>query len=311
MSSTNEMADKEETNLADLLAKLSEQQQTIENLQRTVAGGPADMNQAVKPSWSLGLSEDEEDDVEKMINGGGKEQHDEVDNEIAILLEDIEKGPDYGAEVLPQIAESFRKTVERPLTKESKEKLKLALKIPSNLKQFVPPKTNSEIWKILPSNARVVDIKSQQTQRALGEALSALSMIASTVVAHKTVIPKEATSSIVKLALDAGNILGDQIQSLNSSRRQEVKKHLNPEYAGICTSEGGETSQFEASGVGSSIVRQVMKNLDLPVEVLEIIKRSHQNQTELGDNMSRRYQNGLRFVNQRIGRCGKLILVII
>lgn len=54
-----------------------------------------------------------------------------------------------------------------------------------------------------------------------------------------------------------------------------------------------------------------MKNLDLPVEVLEIIKRSHQNQTELGDNMSRRYQNGLRFVNQRIGRCGKLILVII
>lgn len=231
------MADKEETNLADLLAKLSEQQQAIENLQRTVAGGPADMNQAVKPSWSLGLSEDEEDDVEKMINGGGKEQHDEVDNEIAILLEDIEKGPDYGAEVLPQIAESFRKTVERPLTKESKEKLKLALKIPSNLKQFVLPKTNSEIWKILPSNARVVDIKSQQTQRALGEALSALSMIASTVVAHKTVIPKEATSSIVKLALDAGNILGDQIQSLNSSRRQEVKKHLNPEYAGICTSE--------------------------------------------------------------------------
>lgn len=162
---------------------------------------------------------------------------DREDPEIEGLLQDIEKETDFDEDLLPQVAEGFGKTVLRPLTKESKEKLKISLKIPNNCKQFVPPKINSEIWRILPSNARLSDVKNQQLQHTLSASLAALSKIANIVVSQKREIPKETTNSIVKLAMDAGNIIGDQIQVINSNRRQDVKKHLNPEYMGICNAQ--------------------------------------------------------------------------
>jgi hypothetical protein len=157
--------------------------------------------------------------------------------EVDELLKDIEKGADLGPEVESKVAESFIKTVLRPLSKESRSKLQEIIKTPSNCKVFVPPKINNEIWKLIPSHARLLDVKQQQTQQAIATGLTALTKIADLVISRKAEIPKDIVNTIVKMAVDTGNILGDQNQQLNTARRLDLKKYLNPEYAGICSSQ--------------------------------------------------------------------------
>lgn len=167
-------------------------------------------------------------------------------------MEDIEKGAELGPEVSSNIAESFVKTVKRPLSKESNLKLRNNIKTPSNCKEFVPAKVNNEIWKIIPSQARLRDIQQQQTQQALGTGLSALTMISNTILSRKTELPKDLVASVIKLAMDAANVMGDQTQQLNSIRRLDMKKHLNPEYTGICTAQVNWLQQL--------YMRKLMKN---------------------------------------------------
>lgn len=140
-----------------------------------------------------------------------------------------------GPEISTKVADSYLKTVQRPLSKESSAKLKANVKIPSNCKNFAPPKINPEIWKIIPSQARLQDIKQQQVQQTLATGLSALAMICNEVISNKQTIPDKIVSSVIKVAMDAANVLGDQTQQLSVTRRLELKRHLNPEYGGICT----------------------------------------------------------------------------
>lgn len=150
--------------------------------------------------------------------------------QIEELLADIEKGADLGPEISQNVAESFLKTISRQLSKESKAKLRETLKTPLNCKQFSPPKISNEIWKIIPSQARLQDVKQQQSQQALSVGLSALSIITSQVLIRKSQIPNEVVSSIVKLAIDAANVLGDQSQQVNSNRKMDLKRYLNPDF---------------------------------------------------------------------------------
>ncbi len=153
------------------------------------------------------------------------------------LLIDVEKNCDFGPEITASVASSFLKTVNRPLSKESKSKLCEGIKIPTNCKEFASPKVNPEIWKMLPSNAKLSDVKHQQNQQALATGLSAFSIIADLIISKKSEMPKEIVSTVVKLSIDAANILGDQLQQQNFKRKMEIKKYLNSDYAGICSTQ--------------------------------------------------------------------------
>ncbi|OXA40087.1 hypothetical protein Fcan01_25114 [Folsomia candida] len=83
--------------------------------------------------------------------------------------------------------------------------------------------------------AKILDIKQQQIQQSLTLGLSSLALITNTIVNSKESIPKEVLSSVVKQAMDGANILGDHFQAISSRRRFEMKRHLNPEYGGICS----------------------------------------------------------------------------
>jgi hypothetical protein len=37
--------------------------------------------------------------------------------------------------------------------------------------------------------------------------------------------------------MDGANIMGDQFQGITMNRRMEIKKYLNPDYAGICSAQ--------------------------------------------------------------------------
>jgi len=150
-------------------------------------------------------------------------------------LEDVEKGIELGPEISKNVADSLMKTINRPLSKESSAKLRSNIKTPSNCQEFVPPKINNEIWRMIPSNAKLQDVKQQQIQQTLGVNLSAMAIITSAILEKKSEMPKEVVTLIVKTAMDAANLLGDQMQQINASRRLDLRRYLNPEYAGICT----------------------------------------------------------------------------
>ncbi|OXA47011.1 hypothetical protein Fcan01_18333 [Folsomia candida] len=164
---------------------------------------------------SLGLSDDENDtdaEANKILGNG-----DELNDELTDLLKDIENTTDVGPNLLPNVSSGFAKTAARPLTKESKATLSAKIKVPEN------------------SQAKILDIKQQQIQQSLTLGLSSLALITNTIVNSKESIPKEVLSSVVKQAMDGANILGDQFQAMSSRRRFEMKRHLNPEYGGICS----------------------------------------------------------------------------
>lgn len=159
---------------------------------------------------------------------------DEKDEQLDDLLKDISDKVEYGPPLIANVSSSFTKTVTRPLSKETKSALAERMKIPENCKEFSAPKVNSEIWRLLPSHAKISDVKHQQTQQMLGIGLSAFANMANTLAANKNNIPKELMTTLLKQAIDGANALGDQFQSISTRRRHEMKKFLNPEYSGIC-----------------------------------------------------------------------------
>ncbi|OXA56451.1 Facilitated trehalose transporter Tret1-2 [Folsomia candida] len=171
-----------------------------------------------KSTWSLGLSDEEDDSNQDEINaliGKNPSTDDELQlQEVNELLNDIEKQSDLGPSIMENVAQSFAKTINRPLSKETKAKLREAIKIPENCKDFSAPKINNEIWRIIPSHARLSDVKSQQNQQALGCGMSALALISNMALQHKKDLPKELLAAIIKTSLDASNIMGDQFQQI-------------------------------------------------------------------------------------------------
>jgi len=115
--------------------------------------------------------------------------------------------------------------------------LKKRIKIPGNITDFVAPKINLEFRKILPSHARLNDLQSQQIQQSLGMELSEFANMANAVLSAGDNISKEIRTNLLKYATDGAHLLGDQFQTLSVRRRMEIKKFLNPEYSGICTTE--------------------------------------------------------------------------
>lgn len=158
-------------------------------------------------------------------------------DELDELLQDLEKKVEFGPALLANVSVGFSKTVARPLTKESKSSLKEKIRVPENCKELIVPKVNTEIWKLLPSQAKVLDLKQQQIQEVLSSGLSTLASISNSIALHKAEIPKEVVSSVIKQAIDGANLLGDEFQSISGRRRYEMKKYLNPEYARICTAQ--------------------------------------------------------------------------
>ncbi|XP_035707238.1 uncharacterized protein LOC118435361 [Folsomia candida] len=234
-----------------------------------------------RASWDLNLSDESDNEVENtanvnseanafanLFNGSGEKGIDNVaplDSEIQDLLRDVEKSIEFGPEIMAEVAEGFNKTMCRPLSKETSDNLKNNFKIPINCKPFVIPKMNQEIWSHLPGPARFIDLNMQQNQFSLGIGLNALAQIANEVAKNASNIPKEVKISILKLAIDGGNILGDQIQSISKKRRLEVKKHINSEYHGICNSQipvseflfGSDLNEtLKASKTASNVIRK-------------------------------------------------------
>lgn len=156
--------------------------------------------------------------------------------EIQDALVDIEQPLNYGDNLEKSLAEGFIKTVSRPLSKESKEKLKNNIIIPSNCKVISPPKMNPEVWMALPSKSRLSDLQAQQVQQSLSLGIVSFATI-SNEIAKLSVLPVELRAKLVKQAMNAANLLGSQFQDLNQSRRIKLKPHLPPDCTSLCNSQ--------------------------------------------------------------------------
>jgi len=121
---------------------------------------------------------------------------------LEALLQDIEKTVEFGPALLDNVSNGFAKTASRPLTKESKASIKNRICVPENLKDVVVPKVNVEIWKLLPSQAKILDLKHQQTQEVMSLSLSSFAVIANTMATNKKEIPANVVSLVIKQAID-------------------------------------------------------------------------------------------------------------
>jgi len=150
-------------------------------------------------------------------------------------LKDVEENVEYGSDLLQPIADGFIKTVSRPLTKETATTLRNQFKIPSNCRGFVVPKMNTELWNNLPTRAKVADLRVQQMQQSLSIGLITIANMANEVAKHAKLVPPELKKTLLRLAIDGANILGDQLQLCSARRRNEIKRLINPEYGSICS----------------------------------------------------------------------------
>ncbi|OXA40055.1 hypothetical protein Fcan01_25141 [Folsomia candida] len=216
----------------EALEALKEVLSILKKLAETVGG---DNNQPIKKAdWSLGLSDDENDqidedsDANKIINDGDNEESEDPNGELDELLKDVEKSIEFGPALLPNVM-------------------------------------NAEIWRQLPSQAKVLDIKQQQIQEVISLGLSSLASIANTVAMNKGQM--DIVDSVVKQSLDGANLLGDLFQSISGRRRYDLKKFLNPEYSGICSAQlpGSEwlfgadlAENLKSSKATSSLMRNTM-----------------------------------------------------
>jgi hypothetical protein len=62
-----------------------------------------------------------------------------------------------------------------------------------------------------------------------------LSLIATETAQSASKLPKEFVQKILSLCKDGTNVASSAIQGMNVRRKLDVKPHLNPEYAGICS----------------------------------------------------------------------------
>lgn len=158
----------------------------------------------------------------------------------------------------------------RPLSKENKERLKQELKIPENCSTFRVPKMNTEIWNRLPQRARMIDIKYQQLQQTLSLGMTVLVKMSDEISKKANLIPKDTLTKVLKIGLDGANLMGNQIQDLNTKRKSEVKQYLNSDFADICNAKIPVSEYLFGPNLAESLktskaTSTVMKN-SLPVK---------------------------------------------
>jgi len=126
---------------------------------------------------------------------------------------------------------------------------------------------NVEIWKNLPSHSKLADLRHQQIQQTMSYGLICVSNIVNLVASKSAEMLKEITRQVLKLTIVSANLIGDQLQEINSKRRLEVKRYLNSEYGSICSSQvknsewlfGNDLNEsLKASKVSSSVMKQTM-----------------------------------------------------
>jgi hypothetical protein len=177
----------------------------------------------------------------------------QIDEECLELLQETNKNSDFGDAIPSSIVQAFKPYVGRVLSKERMQELKDKLKVPVNFKEVAAPRMNSEIWTCLPSRVRFNDLKNQQMQNYMSMELVTLSLIATETAQSASKLPKEFVQKILSLCKDGTNVAGSAIQEMNVRRKLEVKPHLNPEYAGICSASTTVSEQLFGDNLPESL----------------------------------------------------------
>lgn len=222
--------------IANLTSTVTAQQEAIEELKSMLTGPEKNETDLSEPNETCQNKNPYYDSDPFGLMFNRSELSDHTGDDFFAPLQDTESSPEFGDEVLQNIADGMNKTVTRPYSKESYAQLTKKLKIPSNCKSMVVPKMNPEIWNHLPGKARINDLNIQQQQHISSLGLVSLTQIADEVAKYKDRIPAAFGKKILQLCMDGANALGHGFQVSIGKRRSEVKQYLHSDYANICSS---------------------------------------------------------------------------
>lgn len=261
-------------NMEQLIAQMQKQKEALEQLQ-SLPGIVQSLKQRLSDNSSQDnlpfevasvksqehhdsdIQSDDGNEFEALMSAAKVDQDNledgEIEEGISAILQDVEKDVEYGPALVETVAQSFVKTVSRKLKKETASQLRENVKIPENCKAFLAPKMNKEVWRTLPSHARLEDVRKQQLQSVMSTSLSALAMIADTVTRNSKVIPGPVKAAMLKTAIDAANLLGDQFQDISSRRRMDVRKYISQQYSPLCSKEFGPSEYLFGSDFSEAL----------------------------------------------------------
>jgi len=127
----------------------------------------------------------------------------------------------------------MERAVTQSLSKDSIESLKTKIRVPENAKLIGVPKVNPEIWTSLSNRARMTDFRMQQMQQNTMYGLQSLAKIADLI--SKGQPSSTSFAEIMQIVKDGVTLMGMGHQNLSLRRKYELKQHIQPEYASICT----------------------------------------------------------------------------
>lgn len=132
----------------------------------------------------------------------------------------------------------MKKIIASSLSKEQIQQLKSTVKIPENCESFRTPRLNPEIWAALPARTKLNDVKQQSVQQNFSYGLAAFATIVDNLTKVQSQMPshlKEFSKEMVKICVAGANFMSCGLRESSHKRRQNIRPHLNSQFAGICS----------------------------------------------------------------------------
>ncbi len=157
-----------------------------------------------------------------------KNENNSVLKELSDLLDEDET---TGPAIQKQLAEIADKRWGAKLTPEKIKTLTERYNTPENITSMIPTKVNNEIWSLLSSAKKKMDLQLSNLQQTLRKVAISVLQTGDELLLQTT---GSVNKNLASRSVDALAMLGHANSELSRLRREQIRFALHPDYAAIC-----------------------------------------------------------------------------
>lgn len=174
-------------------------------------------------------------------------------DEILNILGSTESTPTYAPPLSDAVALSFSQLLSGKFDKEKLNLIKDKYGVPENCKIMGVPKTNMEIWNVIPPRAKSVDLMWQGVQSSISIALVIQARIFEILLKSNGVISMENKRTLANFQMDAAHYLASAMKEITLKRKTQLKPCLPVEIQGICNTQAAVSENL----FGENLTEQI------------------------------------------------------
>jgi len=240
-----------DTTMLDLPKALEAQTDALKAMTAMLLEMKTDRNDPYEPGFEIEEENEQRDDPMGELMSAAQniiaESHESVDNEeaqgeevvsdaVRKILEQTSPTTDF-AENLQEIVSSSFSKITNPTSITLFEELKTRYKVPANCKEIGVPRVNPEIWSGLPQYVKTKDAKAQHLQQHFSKALIAQAKASEQILDLMAKTKDASLQGILQTVMDSAMSIGLGMKELNTTRKQDLKSSLLPEYTALASSQ--------------------------------------------------------------------------